>query len=160
MASDSRISWAAPDDAARLRPLFRSLYAHDVPDAPEPTEASLEAHLERLLHPQSPHRLVIAWAADGSAVGLAAVAAFVSVSDPRPEKWSQMELKELYVLPEARASGIGAALMRWVEAEARAQGVCRIDWHVKCDNRRGIAFYERMGAKTVENRLSMRKTLG
>ncbi len=153
------IDWAAPEDAPALAPVMRALYAHDVPDAPAPTETALQDHLSHLLDPATPHRLVVARDADGRVLGLAAVGLFVSVSDPRPERWHQMELKELFVLEEARSAGIGAALMAWIEAEARRIGVCRIDWHVKRDNHRGIAFYERFGAHVVETRLSMRKVL-
>ncbi len=46
--------------------------------------------------------------------------------------------------------------MARVRDHALAVGACRIDWHVKRDNHRGIAFYQGLGAKVVENRLSMR----
>ena len=49
--------------------------------------------------------------------------------------------------------------MHWLEAESRAAGVARIDWHVKESNTRGIAFYKRFGGTVVAGRLSMRKTL-
>ena len=154
-----RIDWAQPDDMAPLAPLWRTLSAHDVPDAPQPDDATLGRHLALLLAPDTPHQLAIAWNADGVAIGLAAVAIFISVSDPRPERWRQMELKELFVLPKYRSFGVGAALMDWVASQAESEGACRVDWHVKRDNVRGIAFYERHGAEIVENRLSMRKPL-
>jgi GNAT superfamily N-acetyltransferase len=153
------IAWAKQDDAPLLVPLLSALYQHDVPDAPAPSRDSIVAHVVELLVPTTPHRLAIAWAPDGQAVGLAAVAAFVSISDPRPERRRQMELKELFVCEDCRSAKIGSDLMAWVEAEARAAGACRIDWHVKQDNTRGIAFYRRHGAGIVDNRLSMRKLL-
>lgn len=153
------VTWAHHDDAGLLLPLLLSLYAHDMPEAPAPTPDVAARHVSRLLEPDTPHKLAIAWSQDGQAVGLAAVARFVSVSDPRPDRWTQVELKELFVLPEYRSAGAGQLLMDWVESAARAMGACRIDWHVKKDNSRGIAFYERFGAAVVENRLSMRKTL-
>lgn len=154
-----RIAWATPDDVTTLVPLMYALYAHDVPDAPRPEAQTVRTHLERLLEPSTPHQLAIAWGPDGTALGLAAVAMFVSISDPRPVRWHQMELKELFVLETCRSDGIGQVLMAWVEARAREQGACRIDWHVKSDNDRGIAFYERFGARIVPNRSSMRKRL-
>ena len=111
-----------------------------------------------LINEGTPHKLAIAWH-DAVPVGLVAIGRFVSVSDPRPRKWHQFELKELFVVREKRNQGIGEALMDWVIAEAISQGVCRIDWHVKRDNIRGIKFYERFDGKIVENRLSMRKVL-
>ena len=68
-----------------------------------------------------------------------------------------MELKELFVLPDYRSAGLGRALITWIEAEARAAGACRIDWHVK----KGASYciLERLGGVVVENRISMRKSL-
>ena len=153
------LSWARPDDAERLVGLMQALTAHDIPDAAAPTEETMRGHLSLLLAETTPHRLAIAWDADGNACGLAAVAIFVSISDPRPEHRRQMELKELFVLEAHRGGGLGQALMEWVEAQARAVGAGRMDWHVKRDNDRGIAFYNRFGATIVESRLSMRKRL-
>ncbi len=153
-----QFAWAKKDDATSLVPLLTELYKHDVPEAPEPARDVVDRHVALLLEPETPHKLAIVWSENARAVGLAAVARFVSISDPRPDRWTQMELKELFVLPDYRSAGIGQALMTWIEAEAVAAGACRIDWHVKKDNARGIAFYERLGAMVVENRMSMRKS--
>jgi GNAT superfamily N-acetyltransferase len=138
---------------------MRALYAHDVPDALRPDDATVLDHLDLLLDQSTPHRLAVAWIEPRKPVGLAAVAHFVSVSDPRSARWRQMELKELFVLQDHRSAGIGKALMAWVEREARAAGACRVDWHVKRENLRGIRFYQRLGAAVVSGRLSMRKLL-
>jgi ribosomal protein S18 acetylase RimI-like enzyme len=153
------IRWAAADDTTALIPLLAALYAHEAPTVPAPPDEIMLAHAAQLLNAATPHRLAIAWASDGTAVGLAAAAIFVSVSDPRPTHRKQMELKELFVLPEYRQLNVGSALMAWVENEARAAGAYRIDWHVKRDNRRAIAFYQRHGANVVESRASMRMQL-
>jgi GNAT superfamily N-acetyltransferase len=65
-------------------------------------------------------------------------------------------LKELYVRSSARGLGAGTALMSWVARYAAEHGCSRIDWPVKASNVRGIAFYERLGAKQVADRLSYR----
>ena len=114
------IAWAAPEHAEALVPLLRALHRHDVPEAPEPSREALRAHAARLLDPATPHRLAIAWDEGGTAVGLAALAFVVSISDPRPDHSDQTDLKELFVMPEARGQGIGEALMAWIEAEAEA----------------------------------------
>lgn len=155
-----QVSWASPADLDRLRPLWRALYAHDVPEANVPSEDVITQHLTRLLGADTAHRLAIAWNTKNQAIGLAAVGLFASISDPRPEHWVQVELKELFVLPQERSAGVGDALLDWVEAWARSVGACRMDWHVKRDNSRGILFYERRGGAVVQTRLSMRKTLG
>lgn len=153
------IRWADLSDMEALHPLFRALYKHDVPEAPDPSDEIVSRHLTRLLNETAPHKLAVAWAQAGDAIGLAAVGTFQSISDPRPENWIQQELKELFVLSEWRSAGIGAQLISWIEAEARKQGVYRVDWHVKSSNSRGISFYEQLGATIIETRLSMRKYL-
>ena len=154
-----RISWATAEDQQALIPLFLALYAHDVPEAAAPELKEVEAHISLLTDPNTPHRLAIAWSRDGLAMALAAVAVFVSVSDPRRDHWRQVELKELFVLSEFRGHEIGAALFDWVEDWAVANRVSRMDWHVKSDNHRGVSFYEARGAEIVRSRLSMRKRL-
>ncbi len=155
----SRIDWAEREEIDQLVPLLTALYVHEAPSRIPVTTADAKRHAERLLAPETPHRLAIAWSDDSKAIGLAAAAQFVSISNPQPEVQVQMELKELFVLPAYRSHGVGDALIHWLEAEARAAGVCRIDWHVKESNTRGIAFYERFGGRVVSDRLSMRKTL-
>lgn len=147
------------EDSEALVPLLCALYRHDVPEADEPALDDVKAHIALLTDPATPHRLAIAWGSETVAVGLAAVATFVSVRDPRPDRWRQAELKELFVLPEFRGKGIGAALLDWVEQRAIASDACRLDWHVKSNNDRGIAFYQSRGAAVVSDRLSMRKRL-
>lgn len=154
-----RISWAEPKDWQALVPLFLALYAHDMPNVGTPTLEDVEEHIAVLTDLSTPHKLAIAWSRDGVAMALAAAAVFISVSDPRRNHWRQIEMKELFVLPEFRGQQIGAALFDWIEDWGLANGVSRIDWHVKSDNHRGISFYERYGAKVVPNRLSMRKRL-
>ena len=162
MTSDQaieRISWARSEDRQALTPLLLALYAHEAPEAGTPTLKDVEDHIALLTDPTTPHKLAIAWNQEGIAIALAAVAVFISVSDPRRDHWRQIEMKELFVLPEFRGQKIGAALFEWIEDWAVANGVSRMDWHVKSDNRRGISFYERNGAKIVPGRLSMRKRL-
>ena len=130
-SNDFSISWADETDAQSLAPLLRKLYKHDVPEAPEPSSEDVHAHIRHLLAPSTPHKIAIAHTEDELAVGLAGVAFFVSISDPRPEKRIQMELKELFVLAEYRSFGVGSALMSWVESEALKKTASRMDWHVK-----------------------------
>lgn len=151
------ICWAEPHHGEALIPLLRALHEHDVPDYTDVDDDEIAAHVERLLNPSTPHRLVLALDDREQAIGLAAVATFISISDLRHNRYKQMELKELFVMPDHRGLGIGEALLAWIEKEAKENGTSRLDWHVKRDNHRGIAFYKRFGATIVEDRLSMRK---
>lgn len=155
----SHIALAQPSDIAALEPLFQALYAHETPNAATQDDAACARHIKRLLGEETPHDLVIAWGTDGRALGLAAIARVTSICDPHPDHWTQIDLKELFVLPEARGQNIGQALMEWVQSYAEQKGACRIDWHVKSDNADGIRFYERFGAKILKGRISMRKSL-
>ena len=155
----SHIALAQPSDIVAMEPVFQALYAHETPNATMPDAATCARHIRRLLYEQTPYDLIIAWGTAGRALGLAAIASVTSISDPRPDHWTQIDLKELFVLPEARGQKIGQALTKWVQSYAEQQGACRIDWHVKSDNADGIRFYERFGAKILKGRLSMRKTL-
>ena len=153
------ICWAEQHHGEALIPLLRALHEHDVADSAAVDDVELAAHVERLLNPSNPHRLVLVLDDHEQAIGLAAVATFISISELRQDRCKQMELKELFVAPDHRGSGIGEALMAWVENEANINGASRLDWHVKRDNHRGIAFYRRFGATVVEDRLSMRKLI-
>ncbi len=155
--TDIGISWATTEKSDALVPLLMALYKHDVPLADEPTIDEVKAHIAQLVDPATPHRLAIAWHGENCAIGLAAVGIFVSVSDPRLSQRKQAELKELFVLPDFRGQGIGAVLLDWIEEYLRSSDICRLDWHVKTDNHRGISFYESFGGNIVENRISMRK---
>jgi len=154
-----KITWMSNHDINAVIPLLSALYQHDTPDAPLPEHTTIATHAAHLLKPSTPHKLAIGWTPQGTAIGLAAVGFFISVSDPRPANWQQVELKELFVLPEYRDAGVGAALLNWVEIQATEKGACRMDWHVKADNTRAISFYEKHGGTLLENRLSMRLSI-
>lgn len=154
-----KITWMSHHDINAVIPLLSALYQYDTPDAPLPEHTTIATHAEHLLKPSTPHRLAIGWTPQGTAIGLAAVGFFISVSDPRPANWQQVELKELFVLSEYRDAGVGAALLNWVETQAAQKGTHRMDWHVKANNTGAISFYEKHGGTLLKNRLSMRKPI-
>jgi ribosomal protein S18 acetylase RimI-like enzyme len=55
-------------------------------------------------------------------------------------------LDDVYVSPEMRGSGLGERLMRAVFDVAGEAGAY-VSWTVRPENKRAIAFYERLGAK-------------
>jgi len=140
-------------------PILSALHVYDIADASTPDPYAVLAHARLLIDPITPHRLVIAWDLQGKAIGLAAVGRFISISDFRLKSSLQFELKELFVLPEMRGQSVGSKLLEWIEKKAKEQDICRLDWHVKQQNQRGIAFYERQGGRIVEGRISMRKLI-
>ena len=56
-------------------------------------------------------------------------------------------IKELYVVDGQRSQGVGELLMKAIAKEAAQAGCGMIKWWVAKWNERGIAFYERLGAK-------------
>ncbi len=54
-------------------------------------------------------------------------------------------LVELALMPGMTGRGIGASLVAWLAADARATGAAGIDVHVFNDNTRAAAFYRRTG---------------
>lgn len=55
------------------------------------------------------------------------------------------ELKRMYVAPEARRAGVGAALLDALEAEARARGLTRLQLETGVHQPAARALYERAG---------------
>ena len=56
-------------------------------------------------------------------------------------------LEDLFVLPENRSQGAGAALFRQVLSDAESRGCGRLEWTVLDWNQLAIDFYERFGAE-------------
>lgn len=57
-------------------------------------------------------------------------------------------LQDLFVAPEARGGGIGAALIRAVYAAADAAGTPHVYWLTQTDNATARALYDRVGQAT------------
>jgi GNAT superfamily N-acetyltransferase len=55
-------------------------------------------------------------------------------------------LEDIFVLPEARGTGAGKALMRHLAQRCRDEGLGRLEWQVLDWNAPAIAFYGRLGA--------------
>ena len=55
-------------------------------------------------------------------------------------------MNDLFVSPQARGAGIGAALLRAAREYARKAGYLRLDWVTANDNLDAQRFYEREGA--------------
>jgi GNAT superfamily N-acetyltransferase len=112
--------------------------------------------VEDLLADHSGLQLVVAFDDTHHVLGFAAISLTYSLVEPAPGRRRHCWLKELYVRESHRGVGVGEALMTWVARYAVENACCRIDWPVKVSNSRGIAFYERLGAKLVDDRLSYR----
>jgi GNAT superfamily N-acetyltransferase len=60
-------------------------------------------------------------------------------------------LEDLFVRPEARACGVGRALLARLAAIARDRGCGRLEWAVLDWNESAIGFYRRIGATAMSD---------
>jgi GNAT superfamily N-acetyltransferase len=65
-------------------------------------------------------------------------------------------LEDIFVLPEARGQGAGIGLFRACAREAVACGCARMEWQVLSWNVPSIQFYERLGARHMDDWLPFR----
>lgn len=54
-------------------------------------------------------------------------------------------LDDLFVIPEARGSGIGTQLLEVLGSAAKQDGIA-VKWQVQTENKKATALYKRMGA--------------
>ncbi|WP_375437692.1 GNAT family N-acetyltransferase [uncultured Hymenobacter sp.] len=151
-----QIELVSPETYSPLVDLLCELHRYYHPGSSLLPETMRTHLLQHLLAADSPLRLVVAREEDGRVVGLAAVSLVYSLVEAAPATRRQCQLKELYVRSSERGRGVGRQLMRWVAQYALANGCYRLDWPVNAANRRGLRFYEGLGAQLVADRLSYR----
>ena len=126
-------------DAALIIRLLRALAEYEkMLDYAKMTEAQVS---DALFGP-SPRVFCDVAEADGEPVGLAIWYYNFSTFEGR----AGIYLEDIFVVPEARGTGAGLALMRHLARRCRDQGLRRLKWEV-LDWNPAIAFYERLGAK-------------
>jgi GNAT superfamily N-acetyltransferase len=125
-----RKSTLASPDAARL---IAALNAELKAEHPEPGSTHFSLSSEQVSDGQG--AFLIAWM-DGVAVGCGAV---------RRLDEKAAELKRMYVEPQVRGQGVGRALVRSLEEEARALGVTKVVLETGQRLARAIRMYEGLG---------------
>jgi putative acetyltransferase len=61
------------------------------------------------------------------------------------------EIKRMYVVPEARGSGVATAVLRELETHARCRGLTTLKLETGPAQPDAIRFYEREGYRPIEN---------
>ena len=69
-----------------------------------------------------------------------------------------IHLEDLYVRPEARATGVGRALLTELAAIAVGSGYARVEWSVLDWNEQALRFYRSLGAHPMDEWIGYRLT--
>lgn len=131
---------AKPSDASLLVSLIRELaefekLAHEAVATPELLSNALENGDARALVVEQGDR----------ALGFALYFFNFSTFLGRPGLY----LEDLYVKPECRGAGVGEALLRKLAQIAREKKCGRMEWAVLDWNTKAISFYQKLGAKPM-----------
>jgi GNAT superfamily N-acetyltransferase len=130
---------ATPADTALILGFIRGLaeyekLLHEV--------TASEAHIAAALFSANPRAFCDIAEADGAPIGFA----FWFYNFSTFEGDFGIYLEDLFVVPEARGTGAGLALMRRLAQRCRDEGLTRLEWAVLDWNEPTIQFYDRLGA--------------
>jgi len=132
---------ATPDDVPALQDLWREFGA-EIADLPY-RDDDLDEELQEIADLVG-EGIVLVAEEDGKAVGLAL---------GRPTGTKVAELRDLFVEPTVRRSGVARELMREFVAQAAAGGAEMIELDVLASNAEARAVYERWGFTPIELKL-------
>ena len=133
---------ATADDAEVFVQLVDALAEYE--RMPGPTPEAKQRLVRDGFGPQPRFQVFLA-EIDGRAVGLAMTFETYSSHLALPTLY----LEDLFVIPEARRSGVGGALFRFLAEEAVRRGCGRMEWQVLDWNQMAIDFYEKLGARRM-----------
>ncbi|MBY9065121.1 GNAT family N-acetyltransferase [Sphingomonas yunnanensis] len=134
---------AIPADVPTMLRFVRELAAYErEPDAVGATEPMMA----EALFGGDPAAAALIAERDGGSVGFALYFFTYSTWTGRRGLW----LEDLYVTPEARGSGAGAALLRALAGVALDRGCARFEWTVLDWNTPAIDFYRAKGAVPLD----------
>ncbi len=149
MTIDIRHATAADRDA--LAELFHDMDRHywgdDAPSADE-----WRRFLDAVVLPASKSCEIVIAEDSGTLVGLATFA----IVYPAINLTGQMFMKELYTTAAARGQGVGRKIMAFLAKLAGERGCSRIDWVTERTTPRAMAFYDRLGAERMDQRVYYR----
>ena len=129
---------ATQEDLPQLVALLGVLFSQEaefVPDDAKQTRA-----LKKILSDESVGRIHVA-REGGRVVAMASLIYGISTA----EGGLAASFEDLIVLPGHRGKGIGSALLQYVVAEARKQGVLRLTLLTDKQNKRAQALYRKLG---------------
>lgn len=145
---------ARREDAESLLELIDALAAYEVLDPPD---RAAKARLVQDGFEHSPPRFDVFLAFDegmAAPIGYAIVFETYSSFLARPTLY----IEDVFVMPDARKKGTGSALFAYLAAEALRRGCGRMDWICLEWNTLAIEFYEKRGAKHMDEWRTYRLT--
>ena len=143
MAIEVRIETATIHEVPLLLSLIRALAEYErMSDAVVATEASLRDSL----FGTTPCAEAAIAHVDREAVGFAVWFQNYSTFLAKPGLY----LEDLFVLPDWRGRGVGAALLRHLARIALERDYGRMEWSVLNWNEPAVGFYRRIGAKPMD----------
>ena len=137
-----RIRRAEPADGPRILELDRELARFENLRGPDEEEGE---RLLRWIFAERRFEVLVA-EKEGRVVGAALYFLYPTSFRARPGLY----LEDLVIAREERSSGIGARLMEALAAEAERAGCARMDWAVLPWNTGAVRFYERLGARPMD----------
>ena len=140
---------ATPADIPAIHRLIVELAIYE--KEPDAVKATL-ADLERALFGDRPAAECVLADLDGQPVGLALFFTNFSTWTGKPGLY----LEDLFVMPAARGSGLGKALLVHLAGLCVARGYGRFEWSVLDWNTPAIGFYKALGAKLMDEWTVMR----
>jgi len=132
----------SPADAPALLSLILALAAYEKLDPPD---AAAQQRLIRDLGGDRPRYEAYLAELNGRPVGYTFIFETYSSFLALPTLY----LEDFFVLPEERGKKIGLALFKEMVREAHGRGCGRMEWSVLDWNRLAIDFYERAGARQL-----------
>src|SRR5690242_16595924 len=135
---------ATPADSAVIIQLVVALAEFE--RLPPPDDAARGRLLADAFGPHPRFEIFLA-EVEGQVVGYAFVFETYSTFLAMPTLY----LEDLFVLPQFRSKRVGYALMRYCAEQALSRGCGRLDWVVLDWNKHAIDFYERLGARHLDD---------
>jgi GNAT superfamily N-acetyltransferase len=142
--NDLRIRFATEADVQLLFDLILELAAYE--KLADQMRGDAEV-LRRSLFEQKAAEALLLETPDGEAVGYAIFFTTFSTFECRSGIW----LEDVYVRPEHRRGGIGRAVMEHLAQLALERGHVRLDWVALDWNEPALNFYEKLGAKRLDD---------
>ena len=137
------LRWADADDVPVILELIEGLAEYE--RAPDQVEATPET-LRETLFGAAPQAEVVLAELDGTVAGFALF--FHNYSTWRARRG--LYLEDLFVRPEHRGRGVGAALLCYLARVAVERDCARMEWSVLDWNEPALGFYRALGAKPMD----------